>query len=253
MLNEIILQFLMENLFMNSGQFKKGGIPWNKGLTKDTDSRLVVSEETRKKHSDFHKNQERSPEWCKHISEAKKGKPQLKLRGKKRPKEVGEKISAVKKGHLVSEETRAKISASKTGKKMKKDVLKMKLSKEYLTRKKNNSFNTSKPENDLYEQLLRENENKTIYRNYKDADRYPFYCDFYIVEDDLFIELNAHWTHGGKPFDASDPECLSKLSEWVEKSKTSKFYENAIQTWTVRDVEKRKCAEKNKLNYKVVY
>lgn len=100
--------------------------------------------------------------------------------------------------------------------------------------------------------LLRENVNKTIYRQYK-CDRYPFYCDFYIVEDDLFIELNAHWSHGGKPFDANDPECIDKLELWKEKAKTSKFYEVAIETWTIRDVQKQMIAKQNNLNYKVIY
>jgi len=99
---------------------------------------------------------------------------------------------------------------------------------------------------------LKENTNKTIYRQYKD-ERYPFYCDFYIKEDDLFIELNAHWSHGGRPYDPHDEDCVKKLLEWQEKAKTSKFYENAIQTWTVRDVQKRKCAEENHLNYKAIY
>ena len=93
---------------------------------------------------------------------------------------------------------------------------------------------------------------QTIYRNYK-CDRYPYYCDFYIVEDDLFIELNAHWTHGGMPFDETNENCIKQLEEWKEKAKTSKFYENAIQTWTVRDVQKLKCAKENNLNYKVIY
>ena len=28
----------------------------------------------------------------------------------------------------------------------------------------------------------------------------------YIKEDDLFIELNNHWTHGGHPFDPNNKE-----------------------------------------------
>ena len=132
------------------------------------------------------------------------------------------------------------------------DKLQIKLSKDYLTKKKNNSFNKSKPEQELYETLLKENVNKTIYRQYKD-NRYPFYCDFYIVEDDLFIELNAHWSHGGRPFDPTDDDCIKQLNIWKEKAKTSKFYENAIETWTVRDVKKRETALKNHLNYKVIY
>ena len=37
------------------------------------------------------------------------------------------------------------------------------------------------------------------------------------------------------------------------KSKHTKYYDNAIETWTVRDVKKRQCAEKNHLNYIVFW
>ena len=163
------------------------------------------------------------------------------------------KISNSKMGHAVSKETRDKLSKSHTGKKLDDDKLKIKLTRAYLTRKKNNTFNTSSSEEKLYNELLELNNTKTIYRQYKDEKRYPFYCDFYIVEDDLFIELNAHWTHGGKPFDPNSKECLEQLEQWREKAKTSQFYKNAIETWTVRDVNKRKFAEKNNLNIKVIY
>lgn len=163
------------------------------------------------------------------------------------------KISNSKIGHEVSEKTREKISKAFKGKKIDKDKLLIKVTKEYLTKKKNNSFNKSKKEEDFYKSLLEENKNKTIYRQYKDEQRYPFYCDFYILEDDLFIELNLHWTHGGKPFDQNDKECMKQLENWNEKAKSSQFYKNAIQTWTVRDVEKQRIARENNLNYKTIY
>lgn len=124
--------------------------------------------------------------------------------------------------------------------------------KKYLTHKLNKSFNTSKDEEDLYKSLLEEYKSKTILRQYKD-DRYPYYCDFYVVEDDLFIELNAHWTHGGMPYDPEDETCKNQLLLWEEKAKSSKFYLQAIDTWTVRDVNKLTTARKNNLNYKVIY
>ena len=152
----------------------------------------------------------------------------------------------------MKEEQKKKCSNSHKGKKLTKAQLEIRASKEYLTKKKNNSFNTSKPEEELYKQLLEQYNEKTILRRYKDY-RYPFYCDFYIVEDDLFIELNAHWTHGGKPYDPNDKECQEKLKLWQEKAKQSQFYENAIKTWTERDVEKQRVAKENNLNYKVIY
>lgn len=152
----------------------------------------------------------------------------------------------------MSEEQKQKCSKAHIGKKLTESQLEIRASKEYLTKKKNNSFNTSKPEEELYESLLAQYNEKTILRRYKE-ERYPFYCDFYIVEDDLFIELNAHWTHGGKPFNPDDEECQEKLAIWKEKAKQSKFYENAIKTWTERDVKKQQIAKENHLNYKVIY
>lgn len=230
-----------------------GNIPWNKGLTKETDDRIKKyskphTEESKKLMSERKKGRKHSDETKEKISKNRKGK----YLGFRDP-EIGKKISTSKLNHPVSEETRTKISLSKSGKKMPYDIKISKLEKEYHTKKKNNSFNISNPEKQLLEQLILENPGKTILTQYKDRDRYPFYCDFYIVEDDLFIELNAHWTHGGKPYDPNDLWCQEKLQDWIDKSKQSKFYEVAINTWTVRDVEKRKCAEENKLNYKTIY
>ena len=138
------------------------------------------------------------------------------------------------------------------GKKLSPEKLKIKLSKSYITKKKNNSFNKSSKEEDFYTELCELNKTKTIYRQYKD-DRYPYYCDFYIKEDDLFIECNFHWTHGGHPYNPNDPNDQKTLKEWQEKAKTSQFYKNAINTWTIRDVNKQNKAKENKLNYKVIY
>lgn len=138
------------------------------------------------------------------------------------------------------------------GQKIPADILERKLSREYLTKKRNNSFNKSSCEDFTYNKLLEIYPNKTIYKQYK-CEKYPFYCDFYIVEDDLFIEVNAHWTHGGKPYDPNDSECKEKLAIWAEKAKTSQFYQNAIETWTIRDVKKLKWAKEHNLNYKVIY
>ena len=233
----------------------KGKPSWNKGLTKE-DERVRVNAErsTATKISRYGKafpNNNMNDEHKKKIGIALKGRPN-KYRGCVRDPETGRKISKAKMGHTVSEETRAKISLKKKGVKYSPEQRAIKASKEYLTRKKNNSFNTSSNEENLYNQLLEEHSQKTILRQYKD-ERYPFYCDFYIVEDDLFIEVNAHWTHGGRPYDPNDPECIAKLKEWEEKAKVSQFFRNAIITWTVRDVKKLETATKNNLNYKVIY
>jgi transposase-like protein len=115
-----------------------------------------------------------------------------------------------------------------------------------VTKKLNHTFNSSKSEDKFYEILkLKYVDVERQYSYY----RYPFYCDFYIPEKDLFIELNEFWTHGKEAFDVTNNDHIKKMNGWQEKAKTSKFYQGAIETWTIRDVKKRKCAKENNINY----
>lgn len=113
------------------------------------------------------------------------------------------------------------------------------------TKRNNGTFNSSKPENLSYK-LLKEKFDDVIYQ-YKSKE-YPFICDFYIPSLKLYIECNYHWTHGFRPFNEKDNECIRLLNQWKECN--TKYYNNAITTWTVRDVQKRKVAMENSLNYK---
>ena len=99
------------------------------------------------------------------------------------------------------------------------------------TKKLNHTFNTSKPENESYK-LLKEKYPNVEYQ-YR-SELYPFVCDFFIPELDLYIECNYHWTHGGHPFDSNNINDYNKLELW--KSKNTKYYDNAINCWTIRDV-----------------
>ena len=118
--------------------------------------------------------------------------------------------------------------------------------------KENGTYGKSTPEENYYIYLIDKYGEDDVIRQYRD-DRYPFDCDFYIPSEDLFIEINKHWTHGGKPFDELDLNDISKLEDWQERAKTSRFYKNAIYVWTDLDVRKQKCAKENNLNYKVIY
>lgn len=120
------------------------------------------------------------------------------------------------------------------------------------SRKMNKTVNTSQPEETLYKELCEKYTDEGVIRQYK-CDRYPFRCDFYIPSCDLFIELNAHWSHGGMPFNPTDSKCIQKLEMWKEKSSKSKAYQNAIKVWCERDVLKVETARKNGLNYVVYY
>jgi len=115
--------------------------------------------------------------------------------------------------------------------------------KRYNTKKKNNTFNTSKIEDQLKEYF--DSNNINYISQYK-SDLYPFNCDFYFPDKDLYVEIQGSWTHGTHPFTGTE-EDLNTLNLW--ESKQTKYYENAIEVWTIRDVKKRETAKKNKLNW----
>lgn len=104
------------------------------------------------------------------------------------------------------------------------------------TKRKNGTFNSSKAEDKFYEYLLTKFDGNDIYRQYYDKERYPHACDFYIKSLDLFIECNFHWTHNDHWFDENDSNDINTLNLW--KSKKSKYYNIAINTWTVLDIKK---------------
>lgn len=117
--------------------------------------------------------------------------------------------------------------------------------------KAHKTFNTSKPEEELF--LYIKEKFPSVKRQYKDNARYPWCCDFYIPEFDLFLELQGTWTHGKHAFDKNSKEDQLILEQWKKKSEEHPFYLNAIKTWTERDVEKRNTAKENKLNFKEVW
>lgn len=109
----------------------------------------------------------------------------------------------------------------------------------------------SKIEDKINQWLIKTYGNENIVFNYIEEPRYPFKCDFYIKSYDLFIEINAHWTHGKHPFDENNFEDTNLLNCW--KSKGTKFYNIAIEVWTKRDVLKQNIAKKYNLNYLAIY
>ena len=118
------------------------------------------------------------------------------------------------------------------------------------TMKANNSFNKSNPEDTCYELLSNKFGKDNVVRQYK-CELYPWHCDFYIKPLDLFIECNFHWTHGGHPFNQTNEDDIKLLNKW--KTKNTEYFNNAINTWSNLDVNKRNTAKKNKLNYLEFY
>ena len=118
----------------------------------------------------------------------------------------------------------------------------------YNTMKRNHTFNSSSTEEELF--LYIKSRFPTVVRQYKDKNRYPYFCDFYIPELDYFIELQGYYTHGKHPFDPNSNEDL-QLIEYYKK----KYGEDcqSITIWSIKDVEKRDCAKRNHLNFKEVW
>ena len=119
--------------------------------------------------------------------------------------------------------------------------------KRYNTLKKNNTFNTSKIEEQLKSYL---NSLGVNYEHQYTSDQYPFNCDFYFPDKDLYVEIQGSWTHGHHPFLGSE-EDQQLLEKW--KLKNTDYYNAAIDTWTRRDVKKREIAKQNNLNYLEIF
>ena len=126
------------------------------------------------------------------------------------------------------------------------------LEKQVETKRLRKRDHFSKIENKYYDYLLTIYDVEDVVRQYRDK-RYPFNCDFYIKSEDRFIEIQGSWVHGKHPFDSKNTDDIKLLNEWKEKAKKSKYYQGAITTWTISDVNKRRIAEKNKLNIDFIY
>ena len=106
----------------------------------------------------------------------------------------------------------------------------------------------SKLENSFLNYLKLKYESDDIITQYKSKE-YPYYCDFYIKSINLYIEIQGHWTHNDHPFDINNLNDQQIMNIWRTKSLSDKYYKNALNTWTIKDVEKRNTAIQNNLNY----
>lgn len=126
-----------------------------------------------------------------------------------------------------------------------KSNMKEYIEKSYLTKKANGHCISSKLEEKVFNKLCQKFSN--VQRQYRTID-YPFACDFYIEDVDIYIEIQGHWTHGKKPYLGTEKD-IKKLEIWKKKARTSIFYQQAIRVWTETDVEKRKVAKLKNLKW----
>lgn len=172
-----------------------------------------------------------SPMKGKHFSEEHRHKISEKLKGNKNPL-----------GRIVSEVTREKMRKIMTGKQHSKESVQQ----GFITKKIKGTINTSSPEKVILEKL------KARFDNVKyqyTSSNYPFFCDFYVPEKDLYIEYQGMWVHGKRPYNEENSQCLEQFLQWSMKSNSSSFYKKAIKTWTISDPLKRETARRNNLNW----
>lgn len=117
--------------------------------------------------------------------------------------------------------------------------------KSYLTKKKNHSFGPQSLSESICYLYLSLCYPDTI-RQYRDNDKYPYNCDFYIPSLDLFVEFQGYYTHGFHPFNPHDINDQNRLNE-LRKRYDDK--DQIIDVWINKDPEKRECAKKNNLNW----
>ncbi len=129
--------------------------------------------------------------------------------------------------------------------------------KGYLTMKQNGNFVTSKLERCLMDYM---DENNIIYKREYKSELYPFKCDFYLVDYNLYIEIQGHWHHGYNHitkkyviYSEKEEETQQLLTLWKQKAIYSQAYRDAIEVWSKRDVIKRETAWKNNLNYVEIF
>lgn len=122
--------------------------------------------------------------------------------------------------------------------------------KRYETLRRNHTFNTSKIEETIYERLIDIYGKNDILREYKDKDRYPYRCDFYIKSLDLFIEVQGYYTHGKEPYNPNSIKHQVLVQRYKERYGTNC---QPVTIWTIKDVEKRNKAKENNLKYLEIF
>lgn len=112
----------------------------------------------------------------------------------------------------------------------------------------NHSFGTSKVEKEVEQYFIR---HKVNYIRQYSSDVYQHLCDFYLLDFNLYIEIQGAWTHGKHPFNPNNPDDIILLNYW--KSKGNAYYDTAVKVWSNSDVNKRKAAQLNNLNYLEIF
>lgn len=125
------------------------------------------------------------------------------------------------------------------------------MNKVWQTCKEHMSYATSKEEDNIYNWLLELGYN--VERSYK-SEEYPFNCDFYLKDFNVYIEYNGSQFHHGYAYLGTKDD-LQEYNRLLEKAKNNpkSQYNGIIDTWYFRDPNKRQCALSNNVNLLELY
>ena len=116
----------------------------------------------------------------------------------------------------------------------------------------------SRLENEAFQFLCSIFSPSNIIRQYRSL-LYPFNCDFYLKDQDMYIECHFSQFHNKEPFNPCNPvhkEKVEKIKNRIKLQKTNMKgcqYEGILYTWTIDDPKKAEIAKKNNLNWKAFY
>ena len=125
------------------------------------------------------------------------------------------------------------------------------VNKIFITKKENGTSCSSQIEQDLKNWLEKNNIN---FDHQHHDNKYPFDCDFYFPDTNTYLEIQGSWVHGSHPYNIKSEKDNNTLQKWEKKAnKGHSFYKTAIETWTIRDTNKRQWAKEHSLNWHEVF
>lgn len=118
------------------------------------------------------------------------------------------------------------------------------------------SFNTSKEEEQIDKWLT---ELGYKFEHHYKSDKYPFNCDFYLFDYDIYLEYQGSQFHRGRSYLGTNNDKLElqklqeSLNNKIKEGIKNPQEKSIIDTWSKRDVFKRETAYQNKANLLELY
>lgn len=124
------------------------------------------------------------------------------------------------------------------------------MEKNVQTRIKNRTSGKSKEEQDLEQELINKYGKENIQKQVRLSNRSALKFDF-VINNDLYIELNGEFWHNYRPFNKNNPQHLQEYYSLKERG--NGIYKAVAKHWRYDDPRKLKFCMDNNINYIVLY